>query len=94
MTPPLSQQCNELFYGNSRAAEDRTQGAAIQFFVVRDYDLGKWLVAAKYHVTPFLPAQLKARLPQRSCAFPARDTRQLAHTATSSVSNCSSGTGR
>jgi hypothetical protein len=46
----LSQQRDELLYRNSRTAENRAQSAAIQFFVIRDYNLAKRLVAAKYHV--------------------------------------------
>ena len=56
----LSQQRNELVHRNSRTAEDRSQGAAIQFFVIRDHDLGKRQVPAKYHVAPFLATQSKA----------------------------------
>ena len=89
----LSQQRNELLCRNSGATKDRSQGAAIQFFVIRDYDLGKRLIAAKHRVAPLLPAQSKARLPRHPRAFPARDAWKLAQTATGSVSNCSSGIG-
>lgn len=58
-----SQPRNELLHRNSRTAQDCSQRAAIQFFVIRNYDVAKRLVAAKYHVTPLLPAQPKAALP-------------------------------
>ena len=50
------QQRYEFLYRNSRAPKDRPEGAAIQFFVIRDHYLGIRLVAAKDHVAPFLPA--------------------------------------
>ena len=43
--------------------QDRSQGAAIQFLVIRDHYLGKRFVAAEHHVAPFLPTQSEAHLP-------------------------------
>lgn len=62
------------FTANSAATKDRSQRAAIQFFVIRDFNLGKRLVAAKHHVAPLLPPQSKARLPQRPRALTAVNT--------------------
>ena len=89
-----SQQGNKLVYVNCGSAKDSPQGTTIQFFVIRDYHLGVRLVAAKYHVAPFLTAQSKAHLSQGLRAIATRNPRKFAHTATSNVSNRSSGIGR
>jgi hypothetical protein len=75
-------------------ANYRSQCSAVQFFVIGNNDLGKGSVSAEYHVAPFLSLQDKPGLEKCSCAFPTRQPRQLAHTATSNASKRSSGTGR
>lgn len=89
----LAQQPDELLHWHVCAAQNRPQRTAIQFAMIWDYNLGIRLVAAQNHVASPLASQPKARLLQGLYAVPARDTRKFAHTATSNVSKCSSGTG-
>jgi len=51
-------------------------------------------VTAQHHVTSFLPTNEEPGTLERPDALPSGDRRKLAHTATTSVSKRSSGTGR
>ena len=89
-----SQQRDEFLYRNPRSPKDRSQGTAIQFFVIRDHYLSKRLIASKHHVASLLPSKSETHFLQPPGATSTRDARKLAQTATSSVSNRSSGIGR
>jgi len=60
-----SQQRDEFLYRNPRSPKDRSQGTAIQFFVIRDHYLSKRLIASKHHVASLLPSKSETRFLQR-----------------------------
>ena len=75
-------------------ANDCAKGSAIQLFVIRHNELGKGIVSPQYDVTAFLPLDAETHLRKRADAFSPRNSRQVAHTATTRVSNRSLGMGR
>ena len=62
--------------------------------MIRDNNLGEGIVPAEDDVAPFLAAQPETCFLQGLQTIPPGHTRQFAHTATSKVSNLSSGTGK
>lgn len=74
--------------------DDRAQGAAIQFFMVRNNHLGEGVVAAQDNVTAALAHDTEAKPAQNGDAFLAGELGQLAHTATKIASKDSTGTVR
>ena len=88
------QQFHKLIYAEACLSDDAAQRASVQFFVIRDNYLSEWFIPAQNDVASFLSLEIEANFAQRFGAIPARDSRQRAHTATSSVSKCSSGTGK
>lgn len=90
---PDSTQCVELFYSESCLTNDRSQGASVEFDVIRNRQLCKRVRPPDNNMRTFLPNLAEAGSGQDRDAVTARDPRQLAHTATIMASSLSSGTG-
>jgi hypothetical protein len=88
------QKCGEFIYREIGLTDDCSKRASVQFFVIRHNDLAKRIRPPKDDMTPLLPSNHEARSFKRFDACPSGDARQLAHTAISTASKCSSGTGR
>jgi len=89
----LLEESNELVRCQPSLSDDGTQSTAVELLVVRDYDLGKRIRPPQNDVTSFLSPGHETRPFQRANALAPRQLRQLAHTATSSASSLSGGTG-
>ncbi len=73
--------------------DDGAQRAAVELFVVGNNQLGKRVVAAQDDVTAVLSLFVEPGSRECPHTLVAGEAWQLAHTATSIVSKCSSGTG-
>lgn len=93
LAPESYQVAQEFIDAQACMANYGTKRASVKFGMVRHNQLCKGLVPSKDHVAAFLPFQVEARVLKCLEAFPARNPRRLAHTATTSTSNRSSGTG-
>ena len=89
-----SEQPEEILNVQSGLADDGSQRSPIELPVIRHNHLCERGVASEDHVAAFLPLQDEASPCQSSRAFSSRYAGQPAHTATTSVSKRSSGTGR
>ena len=88
------QQCVELIHTEIDLPQDCAQRTPIEFFVVGDYELSEGIIPPQDDVGAVLAFLLKADFGERLDAVVARKPGQLAHTATTNVPKCSSGTGR
>lgn len=87
------QQCVELFHAEIGLPQDCPQRSAVEFFVIGHDELGKRIVATQDDMRAVLAFLIKAGFCERFDSVTAREPGQFAHTATRSVSKCSSGTG-
>ena len=74
-------------------SNDCTQGSPVQFLVIWDDDLPEGIATTEDHVASFLPPKEETSFLAGLGAVSSGKPRQLAHTATTSTSNRSSGTG-
>ena len=81
-----SEQRVELFDGEIGLADDRTQGATVELFMVGDNELREGIIAAQDDVATMLSLALEADLFKCTHAVTSGDARQFVHTATTSVS--------
>ena len=88
------QQCVELVHAEIGLPQDCAQRTAIELFVVGDYELSEGIIPPQDDVGAVLAFLVKADFGERLDAVVARKPGQLAHTATTNVPKCSSGTGR
>lgn len=85
----MSEEPDELIHAEPGLADDRTQSAPVEFFVVRHNYLGQRFVPTQDHMAALLPAHVEADPAQGLDALAARYPRQTTHTATTRVSKCS-----
>jgi hypothetical protein len=91
-TPSLP---HDLFtHACRKLTENCTERSPVQGLMIRNHNLSERGFAAQDHVTAFLAPDGKTRSRESPHALPARDWRELAHTASRSASNLSSGTAR
>ena len=74
-------------------SNDCTQGSPVQFLVIWDDDLPEGIATTEDQVASFLPPKEETSFLEGLGAVSSGKPRQLAHTATTSTSNRSSGTG-
>lgn len=87
------QQCVELIYAEIDLPQDRAQRTPIELLVVGDHELSERIVTPHHDMGAVLALRIETGFGESFDAVSAREPRQLAQTATSSVPKCSSGTG-
>lgn len=87
---PTLEKSGELFNADPGLTQDRPQRARIEFLVIGDDELRETLATPDHDMGAVLSFRIEADLAERLHAVAARDPRELAQTATSSVRNCSS----
>jgi hypothetical protein len=91
MVPRLPQPLDKLLDRDIRLPKDRAQRSAIQLLVIGYNDLGKGFIPPQDDVAGRADDGCESLL---ASARPRRHAREFRHTATTSVSNVSLGTGR
>jgi len=89
----MLKQCHKLFHSQTSLANDRAEGAAIEFLVVWNGGLRGRRFAHQNDVAALRLKTSKPNLAERFNTLRARNHGQLAHAATSTNSTRSSGTG-
>jgi len=89
-----SQELQEFINAQPGVPDDAPQGPTVKLPVVGDHHLSKGFISAEYDVASLLPLDIESDSVEGLDALPTRDPGQHGQTATTSVSNRSSGTAR
>jgi len=85
-------ELSELLDTNSRLSQDGAQSSTVDLMMIGNNSLCEWIVSPHDKMAPLLTTHRETDFLQRPHHFLAGHLRELAHTAMSSASKCSSGT--